>query len=418
MLNTRISFVAPPFAGHLFPLLQLAQQLRDSGFQNLQFCSTPEARTAVELCGFLFVPFLQNNSHVVFEISDTPNRVGSNPIRMLWQLRLNLSLMDQFREELRQHWNRHRPELVIADMTVPVAGLLAQSMGIRWWTSIPTPCAMETGDGTPSYLGGWTPKKHLWGRVRDAAGRAVIKGFKRTFHFMFHKRLEQLGIDRIYRSDGFETIYSSDTILALGVREFEFPQTWPDWMLFTGPLTSSPPFDQSPPEFMEGRPHILISLGTHLWWAKDRARQLMMQVAKEMPDYVFHFSNGKSTGRKKVVEGNFHTYDYIPYQTHIHRYRLAINHGGTGVMYSCLAAGLPILAWPQDYDQFDHTARLIHHGLGLRCRPNVAAIVADLQRLASDTTIRKNLQRMQQTIMQHHAATIVMERLRVETAAG
>ncbi len=411
MLKTRIEFVAPPFAGHLFPLLQLAQQLREDGYQQLQFCSTPEARTAVELCGFALVPFLQGASHRVFEISDTPKRVGSNPFRLLRQLRINLSLMDLFREELRQHWLKSRPDLIIADMTVPIAGLLAQAMGIRWWTSMPTPCAAETRDGTPSYLGGWMPRRGLVARTRDAMGWSLIRSFKRSMHYLFRNRLQRLGIDRVYREDGFETIYSNDTILALGIREFEFTRTWPQALVFTGPLTRSPPYPSAPPEFIEGRRHVLVSLGTHLWWAKDGVRQLMRQVARTMPDHVFHFTLGKADAHPKVIDGNFHTYNYISYECHMHRYQLAIHHGGTGVTYSSLSHGIPALAWPQDYDQFDHTARLVHHGLGLRCRPQVSTIVQDLQRLASDQTIHENVRRLQKVIHSYRAANVVTERL-------
>ena len=413
MLKTRIDFVAPPFAGHLFPLLHLAQQLRDEGFETQQFCSTPEAKTAVELCGFTLVPFLQGTSQVVFQISDTNERVGSNPFRLLRQLRMNLSLMDQFREELRQHWMVSRPDLVIADMTVPVAGLLAQAMGIRWWTSIPTPCALETLDGTPSYLGGWLPRNDRFGQARDALGRIVIRAFKRTMFQLFKTRMQRLGIERVYQSNGFETIYSHDTVLALGVREFELPRSWPHWLVFTGPLINSPPFPSQPPDFIDGRRHVLVSLGTHLWWAKDRVRQLMQEVATKMPEHVFHFTMGRSEeGGQRSIVGNFHTYDYIPYDRTMHRYQLAIHHGGTGVTYSCLRNGIPSLSWPQDYDQFDHTARLVHHGLGLRCRPQVDAIVEDLLRLETDNSIHTNVRRMEAAIQRHCAADIVRERLR------
>jgi UDP:flavonoid glycosyltransferase YjiC (YdhE family) len=43
-----------------------------------------------------------------------------------------------------------------------------------------------------------------------------------------------------------------------------------------------------------------------------------------------------------------------------------VHHGGTGIAYSAIAAGLPSLVVPHDFDQFDMAARIVWHGLGLR----------------------------------------------------
>ena len=182
---------------------------------------------------------------------------------------------------------------MIADFTVPIAGLLAKELGIRWWTSMPTPCAMETGDGTPTYLGGWKPPTTLAGRIRDAAGRWMIRCFKRGVHQLFRRQLTELGVPRLYRDDGLEVIYSDESVLAMGLREFEFERTWPPVVHFIGPLTRSPAFEHQPPIFEDGKQHILVSLGTHLWWAKGTARDLIRVVARSMPDCVFHFSDGR-----------------------------------------------------------------------------------------------------------------------------
>ncbi len=153
--------------------------------------------------------------------------------------------------------------------------------------------------------------------------------------------MTELGVDSIYRSDGFETVYSADTILALGIEEFEFPRSWPDWMFFCGPLTDSPAFSHPSPQFIEGRRHILVSLGTHLWWAKGEAQKLMAEVASRMPDTIIHFTRGFASGSKVEIHNNFHVYDYVSYSDYIDRYDVVMNHGGTGVMYAALSHVFP-----------------------------------------------------------------------------
>ena len=417
--NLSIAFVAPPFGGHLFPQLELATGLKSKGFERIQFYSTPEARSAIELCQFNMTPLLTGSSHLVDAIANTRVCVGSNPFRLLKQLKSNLALMRQMRDELERAWTKNRPDLVIADLTVPLAGLLAEQMGIGWWSSLPTICTIETRTGTPAYLGGWHPPESWRGWIRDAGGRTLTRVFKRSVHFLFRRRLRELGLPKIYRSDATEMVYSPDTILGLGIRELEFSRDWPSSLQFVGPLTASPPFTHRPPRFTAGKKHVLVSLGTHLWWAKDEAKELIRAVAKQMPECVFHFSQGQTREEggelselgNATEQDNFQVYDYLPYDRYMNRYDAAINHTGTGVMYSCLKSGVPILAWPQDYDQFDHTARVVNRGLGLGCRPVADKIVEDLSLLMTDQTIQGNLKRFMSILDSYPTIDLVVERL-------
>lgn len=411
----KLRFISPPFAGHLHPQLDLARRLRDAGFEKIQFLSTPEACTAVELSGFDFVPLLRDVSHVVFEISNTQHRVGSNPIQLWQQLQKNLSLMDQLRRELQSHWTDDRPDLVIADFTLPVAGWLARQMGFRWWTSMPSPCALETPDGIPTYLGGWLPRPSVYGRVRDALGRSVIRSFKLGVYCLLRQQFKKLGLASLYRRDGYEAIYSDDTILMLGLEELEFAARWPAASLFVGPMTRSPPFRHSELQFDQSREHILVTLGTHVRWAKESAIELIRDVAKKMPEFVFHFSRGEANSHACEINQNLHIYDYIPYDENAKRYVASINHGGTGAMYSCLKSGLPLLVWPHDFDQFDHAARIEFRGLGLWLRhKKVDQMVSSILRLRNDSQIRSNLKRFQQLIADKDPVRMIMQRLEVD----
>ncbi|RBL01720.1 glycosyl transferase, partial [Xanthomonas oryzae pv. oryzae] len=62
--------------------------------------------------------------------------------------------MAQLGEALQQRWRERQPDLVIVDFTLPSAGLAAQTMGIAWWTSMLSPCVIDTEDGPPAYFGG------------------------------------------------------------------------------------------------------------------------------------------------------------------------------------------------------------------------------------------------------------------------
>ncbi|MET3144331.1 UNVERIFIED_ORG: UDP:flavonoid glycosyltransferase YjiC (YdhE family) [Xanthomonas axonopodis] len=78
----------------------------------------------------------------------------------------------------------------------------------------------------------------------------------------------------------------------------------------------------------------------------------------QFPEVIFHFSDGDTGAPPQPGQGNYQRLPYVDYAQHLHRYALVIHHGGAGILYACLAAGLPAIVYPLDYDQFDHAARL------------------------------------------------------------
>jgi UDP:flavonoid glycosyltransferase YjiC (YdhE family) len=274
---------------------------------------------------------------------------------------------------------------------------------------MPSPCALESRTGPPSYLGGWSPSTSFFARIRDAAGRRVIRTFKRSVAFVFREQLRALHLRDVYRDDGSEAAYSDECILGLGMREFEFERDWPASFHFIGPLTQSPPFAHVEPEFPDDQRAILVTLGTHLEWARERAIAFIENVAAQMPDCVFHFAHGRPGAETRERRGNVVHYGFLPYDPYLTRYSAAIVHGGTGITYSCIQAGVPMLVWPHDFDQHDHAARIVDRGLGLRLR--ASSVIDDLRRLLDDDTLRARARAFQSLARQYDPAAFVAKRL-------
>lgn len=387
----RIDLVAPPYAGHLFPLLDLARGLAGRGFDRLRVLSTSDAADAVRWSGLPFVSLLPGREAEVNAVANTSGQVGNNPLGLLRQFRANVGLMRDLCDQLEREWVADRPDLVIADYTVPLAGLTAQRLGIRWWTATVSPCLIEGRTGTPACLGGWSPPRNTLDKLRDVVGRAAVRLFKRSFFALLRKELRAVGVCGVYHPDGSEVMYSPERVLAFGMTEFEFPRDWPAAVEFVGPLVASPPVPHTPPTFTPGKRCVLVTLGTHLPWARSRAAELVRRVAANMPDCVFHYALGDPGSTSLDVSGNVHTHGFIPYVGYLPRYAAAITHGGTGVTYACLQAGVPVLVWPHDYDQHDNAARIAHHGLGLHLRPSPERVTEDLRRLLTDPHLRARL---------------------------
>ena len=336
----RIVFVAPPFAGHLYPQVPLAQAAREVG-HTVAFVTGERKRAVLAARGFETLPLASVPEGAMEAIANPPHRVGSNPRLLMQQLRANLGLMPGIRVDLRELFARWRPDVVVADFVAPVGGFVAQEMGLPWVTTIPSPCVIESKRGTPVYCGGWTPG---WG-LRDWLGRMAIRGFKRGVKAWLGAEFRSAGVPELWRADGSEVVYSPEAILGLGIRELEFERDWPACFEMIGPLVEDPE-DWSAVKYPAGK-KVLVTLGTHLFWAKERLR---VPVAD---------------GVSMVVAGS-KEYPFVPYARDLGEFDAVVHHGGTGISYAAILAGKPSLVWPQDFDQFDYAARVEWFGAGTR----------------------------------------------------
>jgi UDP:flavonoid glycosyltransferase YjiC (YdhE family) len=178
--------------------------------------------------------------------------------------------------------------------------------------------------------------------------------------------LRRIGIESIYRSDGSESAYSNTKILAFGSPAIEFRRQWPSYVRLMPLPLYTPPSGAAAPSFVPGRRHVLATLGTHLKFEKETMAQAVRRLAVRLPECEFHFTDGDLQRGIMERDGNFTRLPFVDYQRHLSRYALVIHHGGAGIMYHTLAAGLPAIVHPIDYDQFDHAARLQHAGLAIR----------------------------------------------------
>jgi UDP:flavonoid glycosyltransferase YjiC (YdhE family) len=345
---SRILFVSPPFAGHTNPLRVLQAGAEAAGHQTRLF-----------LGGDLQAQLLA--------VANSPVPIANRPWLVLAQLRQTVALLPLLAAALEEVCEDFAPHLIVADSVAIPAGPCAQRRNIPWITTIATPFAIENTDGTPSYCGGWSPGWPL----RDWIGRNAIRCFKDLAALAFKSTFAAIGLPKRRRADGTEAIYSPDCILGFGLRELEFARSWPPAFEMIGPIIDSPISSQSIE--LGTPPRVLITLGTHLLWAKQAIASHACTLAQAYPHVNFIVSLGGAEGQVGPLADNLRVERYVHYAAQLKAFNAVIHHGGAGITYACLLHGKPSLVIPHDYDQFDYAARIVHHGLGLRASSFAAA---------------------------------------------
>jgi UDP:flavonoid glycosyltransferase YjiC (YdhE family) len=158
----------------------------------------------------------------------------------------------------------------------------------------------------------------------------------------------------------------------------------------------TPPTPAPPPAFVDGRTHVLVTTGTHLPWRRAEMLAAVRVAARMRPGIEFHVSDGDRTSGRQQIDGNVQRLGFVSYDRDLSRYAAIVHHGGAGIMYRTLAAGLPAVVIPSDYDQFDHAARLDRAGVAVwakwsRLGPGLDRALADAEMRVRCTQLQNRL---------------------------
>lgn len=407
----KIVFFSPSFSGHLHPAMGIAHQLKNIQPEyNIRFVSTSKVYEKIKESGFQVDKLLEGEDETIDRIVNPPKQVTNNPFLLYKQLKINLSLMKRMVNESKQILLNFKPDLVIVDFTLPPIGHLAESLGIPWWTIHASPFVLEGFSGPYPYMNGRKPPKknariitRFFYSFRDHWDLFKTKLFKKFLFFIFKKNFALLGLSSPYREDGSEVAYSNRKILGLSILELEFPRKYPLCLEWIGPVIYTPTslMNTTEPDFSNKSKYILVTMGTHLLFIKDKIYKIIEQLSELMPNYIFHFTYGDESKEPEESrfpkKENIFRFSYINYDLFLKNYSLVIHHGGAGIIFQCIYNSIPSLVYPVDYDQFDWAARLKFYELSeviYNWDENNLAPIRDLiDRCINDSNLKnKNLQ--------------------------
>ncbi len=144
LMKIKIDFVAPPFSGHLYPMIELAMPLLEKEKYEIRFITGPKKIPLLEELGFKTEPLLSEQPEVMEKISNIRRSMFS----LLKQLKQNIALFPKLKMEIENLILNNKTDIVVADFVAIHAGVVCDKYNIPWITTIPTPFAIENRTGT------------------------------------------------------------------------------------------------------------------------------------------------------------------------------------------------------------------------------------------------------------------------------
>ena len=341
-------------------------------------------------------------------------------------------LLSRGGEELRDKLLQLSPDLVIfasADQWMEWPAFVAQAAGLAciYFHDSLTPGAKSGLPPISSPLiptGSWPSRWQIsiaWWRLQfERRLRSMIlsplglyldfDGIRRRLAANYGYPLEQCSTDR-------QVPRLTELIAWPQALEFACPKA-PDQIYIGTSLSLHRPVEPFPWDRLdENRPLFYCALGSLLWFAKDRYRrffQTVIDVAQSGPNRQWVLATGGGLNPKELepLSSNIVIVRHAPQLDLLRRARLMITHGGANTIKECAFFGVPMIAFPLGYDHPGNSARMVHHGLGLRgdIRKLTVPYLEDLiSKVEGSTIVRERASQIQTVLREEQDAAALMQ---------
>jgi zeaxanthin glucosyltransferase len=307
-------------------------------------------------------------------------------------------------------------EGVIVDQAEACSGSVAEVMGLPW-VSIASALSMNIEPSVPLLFTTWGYSQNRFAILRNRLVYSVLElAAVKTRSIINHYR-KQWGLRPLTRTNDAFSPYAQ---LSQQNAEFDFPRgNLPECFHYVGPIRpTSKPAVPFPWHRLNGQPLIYASLGT-----VNQHRRVFEAIAQSCSglhaQLVLSLGGAGDVNEFRDLPGSPLVVDFAPQLQLLERTTLTITHGGLNTTLESLAAGVPLVSVPINFDQFGVAARIRWTGTGefLKLRKlTPESLRATVMKVLSNPSYRQAATRMREAIAAtngaQRAADIIEEVIR------
>ncbi len=341
---SRVAFLSVPAYGHVNPSLPVVTELVRRG-ETVFYTATEEFRPHVEEAGASF------RAYRGFQMPDEASLTG-HPLRLAAAMaRMAQTLIPEVLDLLRQD----RPDYLIHDGMNLAGKVAARVLDLPAIASIPI-FAMSTSNRRPT-----------WGELSGMI-RLSLTGLPHVVRFQ--RLAAAIGRSFDVPPPSLTDIFNNRQPLNIVYTSREFQpagDTFDDSYRFVGPcLRPDPDPGDFPLDRLDRASTLYISLGT-LLYRRPGFYRLCLEALRDYPGTVV-MSVGRATDIETLGPLPDHVFarPHVPQIPVLRRTALFITHAGMNSVHEALYHDVPLLLFPQSYEQNDVADRVVALGAGRR----------------------------------------------------
>jgi zeaxanthin glucosyltransferase len=262
-------------------------------------------------------------------------------------------------------------DAILGDQMEPAAGLVARHLGLPL-ISIACALPVERDAGIPLPFLPWPYDPGPEGIRRNRGGERVARLLLTEQRRLISKWALRFGLQEPV--DDLQACVSRLATIAQTTAAFDFPRRNANQSLhMLGPLRSANKGGSIPFAVDPNRPFIFMSLGT-LQGHRYRLFRAAAIACRALDVQLLVAHCGGLSEKQENALGATWVTDFAPQRAVLERADLCITHGGLNTVMDALEFGTPLLALPIAFDQPGVSARILHHGVGLRLSPRFLTV--------------------------------------------
>ena len=364
-----------PFVGHYFPLIAVAQALRQRGHEVAFYTGSLAQRTVVGE-GFKYFSFGHIDERVIEEMMFARVTYSSRrqPLRLQALLReWLLGTLPQQITDLTPILDQWQPDIVISETS-----MLGPMLVLHETRRIPVAvfstviaCLLPGSDVPPFGPGLPLPRRRrdrLAASMTKVATNLLGVKFRQTAnHLRAQYGLTPLSVP-VTEYTGHMPLY-----LVPSVPEFDYGRRdlLPS-VHYVGPCLWNKPVTEPPEAWLthlpNGRPVVHVSEGT-MHTDKPLVLQTAVQALGDLPLDVVMTTGGNRDPADLALgqlASNIRVVPWVAHSDLLPRINVLITTGGAGTVMAALAAGVPLVVIPTEWDKFENAQRVVEAGVGVR----------------------------------------------------
>ena len=410
---SHFALVAPPFLGHLNPMLALGRALRARGHRVTLF-GIPEAALLAERRGCDVVA-LGRRSHPDGTLARLANRMAAPGGLGLFGIMADMVAMTRMLcAELPAACRAAGVDGIVSDQLEPAGALVATHLGLPYVT-VANALPLHREPLVPPPFTSWRYDASRWGVKRNRGGYRVADFMMRPVTAGIAREALRLGIPA---PRGLEGCLSPLAEITQLVPELDFPRRHLGGTVHAcGPLREEGDAEDVSEFLGDGRPLVFASLGSLQGGRAGIFRRIARACAELDLHLVVAHGGRLDPALAASLPGRPTVRAFVPQRSLLPHAALLVTNGGLNTVLDGAAAGVPMLVIPIAFEQGAIAARVLDAGIGrVLSRWRLSRLPGVLAELGDNDILRQRARQMARAVAAaggvEAAAAVVLEAMR------